>query len=129
MFSFGGGALCHDAGYIELTVSQSGREHVKARPHRKLIGLLSKTEQSGCFLSLTHALHGQSHRHTHTPSLLLVRALHDRSHTCSHRSAHSCSLALHSGRLYLICGCAGAAINMWETPGTSGKVGMSVMMT
>ncbi len=58
-----------------MIVPRSGREDGKACPHRKLIGLLSKTEQSGCFLSLAHTLHGQSHRRTHTLSLPLGPAL------------------------------------------------------
>lgn len=69
------------------------------------IGLLSKTEQSGCFFSLTHVLHGRSHGHTQTLSLILVRLPHDQSHTLSHSSSHSCSHALNSGRMYLIWVC------------------------
>ncbi len=118
IFSFSG---AHDAGYIELTVSWSGTEDVKARPHRKLIGLPSKKEQSGCFLSLTHALHGQSL----ALALLRTRDMISHTHTQSLKRARSCLLALDSGRLYIICGHAGAAINMRETPGSSRRVGMS----
>ncbi len=71
-------------------------------------------------LSHTHALHGQSRRHTHTLSLPLVHA-----HTRSHSSVR----ALDAKGLYLICGHAGAAINMRETPGTSVRVGMFGMET
>ena len=41
--------------------------------------------------------------------------------------ALACSLALDSGRFKLICGHQGAAINMRETPGSSGRHGMSAL--
>ncbi len=86
-------SLCFLFGHSAMSLNwlslRPGREYEKARPHRKLTGLLSKTGQSGCFLSVTHSLH-------------------DQSHTQSHSSAPT----LDSGRLYLICGHAGAAINM-----------------
>ncbi len=45
--------------------------------------------------------HGESLKHTHTPSLSLVRHMISLTHT---RTNTAPSLALHSGRLYLICG-------------------------
>ncbi len=83
------GALCHDAGYIELIDRISVQERrCKPRPHGKLTGLLSKTEQSGYFLSFTHTHCIDSHAGTptHSRSLSCVRMI---SHTHTQSLAHS----------------------------------------
>ncbi len=111
---------------LELIVSRSGREDVKARPHGKVVGRLSKTEQSGCFLSLTHALDGQSHsrcmdRHTGTPTRshsLCVRA-------CMISHTHAATLA----HLLLILGDWFSFLGMLENPGTCWDVCIKMSIT
>ncbi len=70
MFSFWG-ALCHDAGYIELIVSRSGREDVKSPPTQKT-DWSTKQDRAIRMLSLSHTHAAwtvtQAHPHALAPS-------------------------------------------------------------
>ncbi len=74
------GALCHDAGYVELIISQSRRDDVKAPPTQKT-DWSTKQDRAIRMLSLSHARCMDSHTGTPTRSRSLSCARYMISHT------------------------------------------------